>query len=236
MNPSNLIYREIESQYELRAVTWLASNEIIPGCKTVLDIGANVGGLFLSFIHNGVEHVHAFEPVPGPYDLMIQAYGKDPRLVPNRLGVSDKPGSVKGARIYNAWTLLPEGNYERGLACEYANATPFDFDLTTVDDYVAANKLKVDFIKIDVDGYELRVLKGAINTLTRFRPPILFELSYLPSLIGDNCEEMCKYIFQIGYVVVTMDGKTVVRDWMSLIERFPWRSSFDVMLMPKERV
>lgn len=236
MNPSNLQHREIESQYELRAVTWQASNEILPGCKTVLDIGANVGGLFLSFIHNGVEQVHAFEPVPQPFELMMQAYGKDPRLVANRIGVSDKPGRVKGARIYNAWTLLPEGEYEKSLACEYANAAPFDFDLTTIDIYVAANNLKIDFIKIDVDGYELRVLKGAKATLETFRPPMLFELSGLPSVIGDNCEEMCRYIFEIGYVVVTMDTKTVVRDWISLIERFPWRSSFDVMLMPKEKV
>lgn len=236
MNPVNCDYREIEVQFELRAVTWIALNEVLPGCKTVLDIGANCGGLFCSFIHNGVEKVHAFEPVPWPYELMIKAYGNDPRLVPNRIGLSDKPGSVKGARIYNAWTLLPEGNYRIGLALDHAECGAFDFDLTTVDLYVAEHNLKVDFIKIDVDGYELRVLKGAVNTLAKFRPPMLFELSFMPSLIGDNCEEMCKLIFELGYVVVTMDGKTVVRDWLTLIERLPWRSSFDVMLMPKERV
>jgi FkbM family methyltransferase len=190
--------------------------------------------MYLGMLHNGVEQVHAFEPVPAMYDLMVKAYGNDSRLIANRLGVSDKKGSVKGARIYNAWTLLPEGT-RTDLSIDHANSEPFDFDLTTVDDYVVEKHLKVDLIKIDVDGYEFRVLKGAKYTLETYRPPMLFELSFLPTLIGDNCEEMCKYIFEIGYVVVTMDGKTVVRDWLSLIERFPWRSSFDVMLRPKVR-
>ena len=236
MNPINITQRRIESQYELAAVTWMAYNEAIQGCKIVMDIGANIGGMFLSFIGNGVNKVHAFEPVPIAYDKMIANYGRDTRLIPSRVAMSDKPGRITGATVYNAWTLLPKGEYRIDVAAEFKDLPTFDFELTTVDLYCSLSDIKPDFLKIDVDGYEFRVLKGAVNTLAKYRPPMLFELSYLPSLIGDNCEELCKFIFELGYVVVTMDCKVVVRNWLDLIERFPWRSSFDVMLMPKERI
>jgi FkbM family methyltransferase len=167
---------------------------------------------------------------------MIANYGRDTRLIPSRVALSDKPGRILGATVYNAWTILKEGTCPIDVASEFKDSPPFDLEFTTVDIYCSLSNIKPDFIKIDVDGYELRVLKGAVNTLAEMRPPILFELSYLPSLIGDNCEELCKFIFESGYVVLTMDCKVVVRNWLDLIERFPWRSSFDVMLMPKEIV
>jgi FkbM family methyltransferase len=232
VSPSNLIHRRIESQFELAIPAWTAFNEAISGCKVVLDIGANDGGMFNSFIPHGVTEVHAFEPVPGEYAKMISTFGNDSRLIPNNLAVSDEVETIGSCRICNAWTIIP--TYI--ASGEIKDIPPFECRFTTVDLYCSCNQVKPDFIKVDVDGYELRVLKGALHTLTIYRPPMLFELSFLPTLIGDNCEELCKHIFKLGYVAVTMDGKTVVRDWLSLIERFPWRSSFDVMLMPKERV
>ena len=50
---------------------------------------------------------------------------------------------------------------------------------------------RVDFIKIDVDGQEARVLRGALGTLRRFRPPVLFELT--PTAVaadGESVEEL----------------------------------------------
>jgi len=167
---------------------------------------------------------------------MVDNYGNDPRLIPSRIAMSDKPGRILGATVYNAWTILPKGDYRVDVANEFKDCPVFDFELTTVDTYCSLSNIKPDFLKIDVDGYELRVLKGAVNTIAQRRPPMLFELSFLPSLIGDNCEELCKFIFELGYVVVTMDCKVVVQNWLDLIERFPWRSSFDVMLMPKESI
>jgi FkbM family methyltransferase len=235
VNPVNVTQRRIEAQFELAIAVWSAYHESIIGRKIVLDIGANVGGMFKSFIENGVRQVHAFEPVPSAYARMVADYGDDARLIPSMVGMSDKPGRITKANVYNTWTLLPEQPHI-DLATAFKGSPPFDFELTTVDLYCSASNVKPDFIKIDVDGYELRVLKGAVETLAKFRPPILFELSFLPSLIGDNCEELCKLIFELGYIVVTMDGKTKVCNWLDLIERFPWRSSFDVMLIPKERL
>jgi hypothetical protein len=48
----------------------------------------------------------------------------------------------------------------------------------TLDDFIAAEKIvRVDFIKLDIDGFECRALKGARGTLARFRPKMVIELS-----------------------------------------------------------
>lgn len=236
MTPQNLVHERIEIQHTLAFADWLAFNEGMKGCKVVLDIGANDGGMFNSFVSNGAQEVHAFEPVPSQFAKAAATFGHDRRWIGSMVGISDVPGSLESVNVYNAWTLLPQAHYQVGRALEFKDAPPFQVEFTTVDIYVKGSNVAPDFIKIDVDGYERRVLMGALATIAKYRPPMLFELSYLPSLIGDNCEALCKLIFELGYVVVTMDGKTVVRDWISLIERFPWRSSFDVMLFPKEKL
>jgi hypothetical protein len=51
-------------------------------------------------------------------------------------------------------------------------------DLITLDSYVKNKEIKkIDFIKIDVDGGEYEIIMGAINTLKKFKPFILIELS-----------------------------------------------------------
>ena len=47
----------------------------------------------------------------------------------------------------------------------------------------------VDFIKIDVEGYEYPVLEGALNTLTIFRPVVMFELNELTLTLSDKSED-----------------------------------------------
>lgn len=229
-------HEEIAIQKSLCVVSYEALITYMKGSKIAIDAGAHIGGFFLCFIHNGIRQVHAFEPVPIVFDKLLANYGNDSRLVPRRIGLSDQPGRIEGATVYNAWTLLPKTCGRTDITPEFRDTAPFDFEITTIDRYVQELNLAVDFIKLDVDGYEMRVLKGAKQTLASRRPSIYFELSFLPTLIGDNCEEMCKLIFDLGYYVVTMDGQRVVKDWMSLIERFPWRTSFDVMLIPKEKL
>lgn len=48
--------------------------------------------------------------------------------------------------------------------------------LRTLDDYTAETKIRVDFIKCDVEGAELLVFKGAIDTIARDKPVIFSEI------------------------------------------------------------
>jgi hypothetical protein len=82
----------------------------------------------------------------------------------NNLGLSDKPGFVN---------VSQRGN----LASNLASKGPIPVRLTTIDDEVRAYNITIGFIKIDIEGYEPEVLKGAITTLET-QHPILSLSSY----------------------------------------------------------
>jgi len=62
----------------------------------------------------------------------------------------------------------------------------------TLDQFIETNSIqKIDLIKLDVDGFELKVLRGGQKTLQKFKPLILFELCpYVLREHGTSAEEM----------------------------------------------
>jgi Methyltransferase FkbM domain len=70
-----------------------------------------------------------------------------------------------------------------------------------LDDYAKTSNLKrVDFIKIDVDGFECHVLKGGIDTLSKFRPVIIMELApYTLTERGRSLEELLDILQSLDY-------------------------------------
>ena len=66
----------------------------------------------------------------------------------------------------------------------------YDAQFIPLDVWADEQKITaVDFIKIDVEGYEYPVLEGALNTLTKFRPVVMFELNELTLTLSDKSED-----------------------------------------------
>lgn len=137
-----------------------------------LDIGANIGlsTLLIAEACPGSK-VTAFEPTPSAYRHLTANVDRaagwkqislQPLAVGDQVGTAkfkDKPGSSHQNHV------LMSGN---GI----------DVTITTVDTFSELHSLpKVDFIKIDVEGFELAVLHGAVKTLLRHRPTIFFEFN-----------------------------------------------------------
>ena len=149
--------------------------------KVALDIGANIGGYAQSMLGNGVEEVHCFEPVPDQFVFLKENLGKDKRAILNNVAVSNKVGKMSDVTVHVAWTLGKTEDLDMSVCPDYVGKPTFDMDLIIIDDY--CKDIKVDFMKIDVDGYEFRVLKGAERTILRDRPPIYIEFNgYLQSI------------------------------------------------------
>jgi FkbM family methyltransferase len=75
--------------------------------------------------------------------------------------------------------------------------------LVRLDDVVSKNPLaRIDVIKIDIEGGELNMLRGAVETLRRYRPVLLFEL-LRPALAsqGASPEEVIEFILKQGYTL-----------------------------------
>ena len=204
-----------------------------PG-SVVIDIGAHIGGWLSHWFEMGASEVHAFEPVPMVFAQMRARWADEPRAVLNQLAVSDAPKRYTGMHVLNAHTLGDPAEVKLPAALE--DTGPFDFEAVTLDAYIRDRRLSaVDFIKLDVDGFEPAALRGMAATLREFQPPIMIELSYLPRALGESCESMVNGIYECGYRLCTMAGD-VCEDPLLVLEAFPWRTSFDMVAVPARRV
>jgi len=210
-----------------------AYDALLAACPTVIfDIGANEGGMIPSFLPVADE-VHAFEPVPDMFAKLQSRYGEHPKVILNNVAVSDHNGIEKDMQVHFAWALLPAGSRrDLEVALDYQGKPGFDMKLITLDDYCATSGVLPDFIKLDVDGYEFSVLKGAEKVIRAKRPPMLFEYSFLPTLRGDDVPAMCRFIYELGYKAQSADGIFTAQSPEEMFSYYPEHTSFDILLIP----
>jgi len=188
--------------YEREMVSWFR-RALAPG-MTFLDIGAHVGQYSLIAAKavgpNG--RVHAFEPNPGSYRRLTAnlALNDFRNAHAHPLALSDVPGPS---------TLFVPTNNNPGEAslqrCVETTATT-TVEVGTADAWMNSADLgeppRVDLIKIDVQGFERRVLEGAARLLDRFRPTVVceFEERWL-RLAGTSSVELKQVVAGMGYTV-----------------------------------
>lgn len=139
---------------------------------TAFDIGANLGGHTLVMARHAAE-VHAFEPLTRLARLIEQRVGSilGASVHVHRFGL----GEQDEERAY----FLDETSHNSGTGsfiAEHAHAPQVAIlPLRCGDDWAASRK--VDFIKIDVEGYEAPVLTGLRQTLTANQPLVMMEVT-----------------------------------------------------------
>ena len=141
---------------------------------TFLDIGANLGyyALSVGLAHPAAE-VHAFEPVPHSFrglerNLAVNGLGN---VHLHNLGFLAEPGP----RDFFLNPRISGRASVRNLAAD-PGAQPVTCAVARLDDFVQAHGLAPDLVKIDVEGAELAVLRGGLETLARHRPLLMLEM------------------------------------------------------------
>ncbi len=162
--------------------------------SVVLDIGANIGNhtLYWSKILK-VKKVYAFEPVTNTYEILkknIELNSITSNNVSiNNIGLGDEKirASIVDKNYYFGLTNIG------GTSIKQDNDG--DFNVTTLDDFMKENFKddKIDLIKIDVEGYEYKVLVGAKETLKKYSPVIILEC------YDDHFEEVNSLLNDYGY-------------------------------------
>ncbi len=189
--------------FEPRTVRTCA--ELVKSGDVVLDIGANIGAhtLPLARLVGPAGRVVAFEPTAFAFHKLLQNIALNPDLAPRisasqLMLVAERSGGVPPT-LFSSWPLsADEGLHAkhkgRSMTTEGASAV-------TLDDAVRELKLKaVNFIKIDVDGHELPVLRGGAHTIEQFRPSILIELSpYVHAEEGYDFDDLIMFFKEQGY-------------------------------------
>lgn len=184
---------------------------VTPG-MTVLDIGANVGAhtLHLARLVGRDGHVYAFEPTQWAIGKLTANLRRNPilaeRVALRQVMLVDTVEFRVPGAIASSWPLAAGDDVHPLLR---ARSMPTDgADATTLDSFVTdAGIRRVDFIKMDVDGYECQVLGGMLDTLRRFRPPILMEFSpYGLAEKGGSLERMVSLMDSAGYRFFHLNG------------------------------
>jgi FkbM family methyltransferase len=167
-----------------------------------IDVGANVGAHTLLLAKLVAPHgrVYAFEPGPPIHARLERNVQLNPEIasviVVERLGLSDRPGVL----------CLNEESHNRGNA-HLLDEDGVRVDVVTLDSYFAQRPVRspISFIKIDVEGMELEVLRGARELLVRHRPAVYFETMpgsrarYMRMHGEDPFELLAHFFSELGY-------------------------------------
>ena len=197
--------------------------------KVAVDAGANVGGYTNTLLEHGFS-VHAFEPVPSVFKDLQLRFGSTPRVKLNQLGLSDSAYAMTDVTVLEAWTIGKPGDGGLQVKPEMKDSPVFDIHTISLDSYLGHKRIGI--FKLDVDGMEPRVLRGAAGTLIRDHPPILCEFSCYINKLGHSPEGFINLILSLGYHIWSCDGENKFSSWQEIAPHWPYHSSFDVMLLP----
>jgi FkbM family methyltransferase len=183
----------------------LVRDLVRPG-DTVIDVGANAGLWIMGIARRAgaTAVVHAFEPVPGNFErLTVNVERNNLTWVHcHRLALSDVAGRAQ-------FQMPPSGNTGAGSLGTREAAGSFDVQVSTLDGFCQENALaRVHLLKVDVEGAELRVFKGAAGLLGSKQPPfITFEVGEsLAAAFGTSAAVVKAFLGQFGYAIYRHRG------------------------------
>lgn len=155
--------------------------------RTVLDIGAWCGTWSIA-MSPYCKRIHAFEPDSTHFVCLSKNVGPHVHIDPKMIAVGDN----------NDMVSLTNDDFTQAKRIEGSG----NIRLHTIDSF---NFADVDLIKIDVEGYEMRVLKGAENTLKRCQF-LMIELNNNSKKYQSSNIEIEQYLEQMGF-------RTLINIW-----------------------
>jgi FkbM family methyltransferase len=179
----------------------------------VLDIGAHIG-LFTVVMARGVAplgRVFSFEPSDDTRRVLVETV----RLNGCQRVVSVQPEAVSStsgqALFYRAQTPACNSN---SLVAGAAGSDRVTVQTVSVDEFVSAHRLRVACMKIDAEGSEIKILRGARRTMEQSRPALAVEIH--PKLLNDRAwaDELWE-LARAYRLTWLMDGEPLSRDQLT---------------------
>ena len=240
--------------------------ELCPNPRKILDIGMNIGMNTWEYA-TFAQEVHGFEPVPGTYQVALDNIALNKNHQDPNLGWWKNPDkswaslAVAGTiSTYNVALGPTAGSVEMHIKKNDGHNRVANDNYTklngkpvkvntgyqrvqvpqlTLDSY---NFTDVDIIKIDVEGYELQVLEGAVNTIAQNRPIVQIEcVEIQPRAFGKTINDLMDYFTSKNYVITLADGTIMPKKFQyakKMMDRFMIPAErtdlYDVAKVPQE--
>ncbi|MDD8017230.1 MAG: FkbM family methyltransferase [Bacteroidota bacterium] len=195
--------------------TYEALRKFIKEGMVVFDIGANIGAhtLHMSKLVGENGKVYAFEPM-----IFVQkklnrniSLNNVKNVVIESFALNDAV-ETRGVNFRSSWLSGGGVNGQSQIIQ--------DVKFTTLDNYSRLNKInRIDLIKIDVDGYDYRVLSGSREILQTHSPIIIFELcDYTLKKQGDSAEKLYNFLTTIGYSIFDESNNDKYSDYFDIMK------------------
>ena len=192
----NLIERDILNCGVWSIKETKALNRLLKPGSVVFDIGANIG--YFTFLmsklvgNNG--QVHCFEPMDHAFKRLCFNMTLNPHLPLHNIRLHNKALSWCNSTSVECF----ESQFSSRVL---AHSESKMVDFITLDDYFTDTLLdRLDFVKIDVDGYDYNVVQGGINVLRKYKPVVMAELCNRALL--ERGSDVSKYVtlfLECGY-------------------------------------
>ncbi len=197
----NFLHLDLTKNLEYDRLTKSIMKKVIQKDSNCIDIGCHKGEMLQSILKLAPEGKHfAFEPIPYLYEQLKVKFEGQATVFPYAL--SDKSGQTTFNLVKNAPAY--SGINKRKYAVENPEIEEIQVELKQLDEVIPA-ETKIDFIKIDVEGGEFDVLKGAKNLLNTHHPILVFECGIGASeFYGTKPTDLFQFLADLNYKTSTL--------------------------------
>ena len=210
---------------------------LCPADGVVLDVGANIGAqaLPLAAALSDAALVIAVEPADQAYERLQQNLSLNPGIA-HRVRCVHRALTAAGERAaatyFSAWPL---GEASDRHAVHHGAAQSSSAPGCTLDALIRELRLeRLDVIKLDVDGNELPVLRGAGETLARLRPTVVFEFCpYLLDERGESPHALLSIFDDAGYTLAGEADLAPITERDRLIRSIPHGGGINIVATPR---
>jgi FkbM family methyltransferase len=178
--------------------------QLLKSDSNCVDVGAHKGeilDLFMRFSPSG--HHYAFEPIPALFQELKSNYSTKAEIFPYALAEHAHTTTFNLVLDDPAYSGLKKRQYKT----ENTRVEQIEVEVRRMDEVIQDTSRKITLIKIDVEGGEFDVLKGAVEILKRDKPALIFECGKGASdYYGTRPEEIFGFLQDLNYTITTLKG------------------------------
>lgn len=200
-----LVYFYCETDSSLEVIRYLNQSEVI------IDIGANIGQTSLNMFKEQKKkglnpRIQAFEPFPSTFEKLqknIELNDDLAEISIHQIGIGAEEGELH--MIKHCETN--SGGFR--ITNQISNQTnDIRVPIITLDSFIHQKKMnQIDFIKIDIEGFEYEALKGMKSTLEQLRPTLFIEFSSVNMKeLGIEPKELINFLSDLDYEIKDING------------------------------
>jgi FkbM family methyltransferase len=221
-------YKYFEADYEKESFAFF-KKMCKPGMN-IIDVGAHFGlySVYMQKLSGG--QVYSFEPTPSTLSILhntIRLNGVHENIEVIPAAVSDETGkaqffidTIPGSVANSLVQYGNRDNQKRG----------YEVDVVSLDSFVGQKGISVEFMKIDAEGAEYAVLKGARDVLAKHRPVIILGMHPAAIKARNNSNEIIWSFLEQERYKVLFQGKLIDEKEFCAKDEL-----FDVHLIPLEQ-